>query len=103
MLMFAVALVAAVHSICTANAMTKSAPLTIAIEIVTMFGFSVGAVVSAWDGNQNRAAEFLIVAFIAKVVAVLDMLMRGYGIKFSVITCATYPCPDDHCPTDHKS
>ena len=93
--LFVLSCVSAVHAICTANAMSKHAPLSVALEIVLMFGFSVGAAVSCWNAQLDRAIEFLLIAVVAKAIAIVDMLCRGYPIKFSLITCATFHYPDE--------
>lgn len=86
----ALGLLAAVHAICTANCMPRQAPLSVAVEIVLMFGFSVGTVVSCYNGEPMKAWAFLIITLIFKMVSVIDMMLRGYPIVFSLAMCAVF-------------
>lgn len=87
-------LLAAVHAICTANFMSKRAPLSVAFETILMFGFAIGVLASCWNGEMNRAGEFLVVTVVTKLVSIIDMMCRGYPIEFSLTSCEIIRHPE---------
>jgi len=90
LILVASGVLAAIHSICTANFMPKGVATSIALEIVCMFGFSVGAVVSSLNGEIDRSWSFMVITMIAKAVSVVDMMCRGYPPKFALVTCSLH-------------
>lgn len=74
----------AVHSLCAANSMHSKLPMSLKLEIILMFGFAVGAIISCYNLDLHPAAEFFGVAIGAKAVSVIDLYMRGYSLYFSL-------------------
>lgn len=76
----------AVHSLCAANSMHQKLPFSLKLEIVVMFGFAIGSVVSCFNADLQPAAAFFGVSLGSKVVSVIDLRLRGYSLYFSLIS-----------------
>jgi len=87
LILLVVGFLMAAHAISTANFLSRKAPLTIALEVVFMFGFSVGSVISSFDHDPVGGMTFLVVALGNKVLLIVDLLIRGYPMRLSLITC----------------
>jgi hypothetical protein len=96
LILLGLSILMAAHAISTATLMSRSAPLTVALEVVLMFGFSVGAIISGYDHDPINAAMFLLITVGVKALQVIDLMLRGYPIQLNLLTC-------DFDHSQHKS